>query len=74
VFAVSSVNSLGKGAIDGNPGQIVTQIEGLLVAGIYCAIVTFIILKVLDATMGLRVSPEEEREGLDLTQHGERVQ
>jgi len=74
VFAVSSVNSLGKGAIDGNPGQIVTQIEGLLVAGIYCAVVTFIILKVLDATMGLRVSPEEEREGLDLTQHGERIQ
>ncbi len=74
VFAVSSVNSLGKGAIDGNPGQIVTQIEGLLVAGIYCAIVTFIILKVLDASMGLRVSPDEEREGLDLTQHGERIQ
>ncbi len=73
VFAVSSVNSLGKGAIDGNPGQIVTQLEGLIVAGLYCAIVTFILLKVIDALMGLRVSAEEEREGLDLTQHGERI-
>jgi Amt family ammonium transporter len=73
VFAVSSVNSLGKGAIDGNPGQIVTQLEGLIVAGLYCAVVTFILLKVIDALMGLRVSPEEEREGLDLTQHGERI-
>jgi Amt family ammonium transporter len=73
VFAVSSVNSLGKGAIDGNPGQIVTQLEGLLVAGLYCAVVTFVILKVLEATMGLRVPADEEREGLDLTQHGERI-
>ncbi len=73
VFAVSSVNSLGKGAIDGNPGQIVTQLEGLIVAGLYCAVVTFILLKVIDALMGLRVSAEEEREGLDLTQHGERI-
>jgi Amt family ammonium transporter len=35
--------------------------------------VTFILLKVIDALMGLRVSAEEEREGLDLTQHGERI-
>ena len=73
VFAVSSINSLGSGAIDGNPGQIVTQLEGLIFAGLYCAVVTFIILKVIDATMGLRVSAEDEREGLDLTQHGERI-
>ncbi len=73
VFAVSSINSLGSGAIDGNPGQIVTQLEGLLFAGLYCAVVTFVILKVIDATMGLRVSAEDEREGLDLTQHGERI-
>jgi Amt family ammonium transporter len=73
VFAVSSINSLGSGAIDGNPGQIVTQLEGLLFAGLYCAVVTLIILKVIDATIGLRVSAEDEREGLDLTQHGERI-
>ena len=73
VFALSSVNPLGKGAIDGNPMQIVTQIEGLLIAGIYCAIVTYLILIAVNVTIGLRVSSDEEREGLDLTQHGERI-
>jgi ammonium transporter, Amt family len=73
VFALSSVNSLGKGAIDGNPGQIWTQIEGLLYAGIYCAAVTFAILMAIKFTIGLRVSKDEEVEGLDLTQHGERI-
>ena len=73
VFALSSVNSLGKGAIDGNPGQIVTQLEGLAIAGIYCAIATYIILLFVNAVVGLRVSADEEREGLDLTQHGERL-
>lgn len=73
VFALSSVNKLGQGAIDGNPMQILTQIEGLLIAGIYCAIVTYLILLAVNLTIGLRVSNEEEREGLDLTQHGERI-
>jgi Amt family ammonium transporter len=73
VFALSSINSLGKGAIDGNPGQIVTQLEGLAIAGIYCAIVTYIILIAVNATIGLRVTKDEEMEGLDLTQHGERI-
>jgi Amt family ammonium transporter len=73
VFALSSVNSLGKGAIDGNPAQILTQMEGLLIAGIYCAIVTYLILLAVNVTIGLRVSNDEEREGLDLTQHGERI-
>jgi Amt family ammonium transporter len=68
VFALS-----GKGAIDGNPGQIWTQIEGLLYAGIYCAAVTFAILMAIKFTIGLRVSKDEEVEGLDLTQHGERI-
>jgi Amt family ammonium transporter len=73
VFALSSINSLGKGAIEGNAGQIWTQIQGLLVAGVYCAIVTFIILMIVKFTVGLRVTKEEEIEGLDLTQHGERI-
>ena len=71
VFALSSINSIGKGAIDGNPGQIVTQLEGIAVTGIYCAIATYIILIAVNATIGLRVSKDEEMEGLDLTQHGE---
>ena len=73
VFANSSINTLGKGAIDGNPGQIITQIEGILITGIYCAVVTFAILMAVKYTIGLRVTKDEEMEGLDLTQHGERI-
>ena len=73
VFATSSINTLGKGAIDGNPGQIITQIEGILITGIYCAAVTFAILMAVKYTIGLRVTKDEEMEGLDLTQHGERI-
>src|SRR5262249_35088606 len=73
VFALSSINSLGKGAIDGNAGQIWTQIQGLGIAGIYCAIVTLVILLALKYTIGLRVTKEQEMEGLDLSQHGETI-
>ncbi len=73
VFALSSVNSLGKGLIDGNPDQVTTQAIGLAYAAVYCAFVTTIILLIVRATIGLRVSEEEEMEGLDITQHGERV-
>lgn len=51
-----------------------TQGIGVLVTVVYCAVVTLIILKVIDATMGLRVSKDVEREGLDLNLHGETVQ
>jgi Amt family ammonium transporter len=73
VFAVSSVNPLGKGLIDGNPHQVITQLIGLGYAGVYCAVVTFVILMLVSVTFGLRVSPEEEMEGLDLSQHGEAI-
>ncbi len=73
VFALSSVNSLGKGLIDGNPDQVLTQLLGLAYAGVYCAVATLVILMVVSATLGLRVSPEEEMEGLDISQHGEKV-
>ena len=54
--------------------QLVTQIEGVVAVMIYSAIMTFIIAKVIDITIGLRVGDEEERMGLDLSQHGERVE
>jgi Amt family ammonium transporter len=73
VFAVSSVNPLGKGLVDGNPQQVITQLIGLGYAGLYCAVVTFIILMLVSLAFGLRVSPEEEMEGLDITQHGEKI-
>jgi len=73
VFALHSINSAGSGAIDGNPGQILTQVQGVLAAGVYCAVVTLIILMALKYTIGLRVTKEEEMEGLDLSQHGESI-
>jgi ammonium transporter, Amt family len=51
--------------------QVGTQAIGVLATTLWCGTVTFIILKVLSATIGLRVSEEQEREGLDLAQHGE---
>jgi Amt family ammonium transporter len=74
VFATSAVNSLGKGWLyDGNFGQVITQIEGVLYTFIYTAIMTFIILKVVDVAVGLRVKRDVEVEGLDINLHGETV-
>jgi Amt family ammonium transporter len=61
------------GLLDGNAGQILTQCYGVAVTLIYCAIATFVILKVIDVIIGLRVSDEVERDGLDLNLHGEVV-
>ena len=73
VFALKAINSVGSGLIDGNPGQVMIQLQGIALTGVYCAIATFVILMVVSVTIGLRVSKEEEMEGLDVTQHGETV-
>src|SRR3954466_5579268 len=74
VFAVEAIGGAGKkGLIDGNPGQVLTQLWGSLVCIAWCAVATFIILKVVDALIGLRVTTEEEVEGLDINLHGETV-
>jgi Amt family ammonium transporter len=70
LFASSAIGGT-DGLFFGNPGQFGIQLVSVAAAWIYSFIVTFIILKILDATMGLRVSEEEEVQGLDLTQHGE---
>lgn len=54
--------------------QMWVQLEGVLATIAYSGIMTFIILKVIDMAMGLRVTEEEEREGLDVSQHGERIE
>jgi ammonium transporter, Amt family len=80
VFAVGAVSVSAtapegmQGLLDGNPGQVMTQLYGIAVTIIYCGIVSFVILKVLDVIMGLRVGEEAERDGLDLAQHGETIQ
>jgi ammonium transporter, Amt family len=74
VFASSAINSSSKGWLaDGNLHQMLLQFYDVAATFVYCAIVTFVILKVLDMTLGLRVSREVEIEGLDFNLHGETV-
>jgi Amt family ammonium transporter len=75
VFATMAVTGATDpvGLIDGNGGQVITQIKGVVVTIVYCAVVTFIIAKVIDLTIGLRVTADVERDGLDLNLHGEVV-
>ena len=69
VFAVESI-----GGTAGSMAQLWIQAKSVAITTGYTAIMTFIILKVLDMVMGLRVSEEQEREGLDIALHGERVE
>ncbi len=80
VFATSAVNPIFKdgaghalpvGLIDGNAGQIVNQLIAVCIAWVLAASVTYILLKVVDALIGVRVEVEHEVQGLDLSQHGE---
>jgi Amt family ammonium transporter len=59
------------GLLEGNPGLLAAQAFGVGIAGAYAAIVTWVILRILDAVMGLRVPEDAEREGLDVSLHGE---
>lgn len=60
-----------SGLVEGNAGQVVNQIIGVGAAVGMAVVGTVVLLKVLDVTMGLRVSQDDEVQGLDLTQHGE---
>ena len=72
LFASIAVNPAGaNGLFFGNPGQFGIQAIGAGAAIAYSVILTYIILKVIDVIIGLRVSNEEEVQGLDLTQHSE---
>jgi ammonium transporter, Amt family len=73
VFAVSEFGGT-AGLIEGNPGQVLNQAIGIGCVFVYDVVVTLIILKVVDLTIGLRVSEDVERNGLDLALHGETVQ
>jgi ammonium transporter, Amt family len=80
VFAVSAVNPilkdssgnvLASGLIEGNAHQLVNQLVGVAIAWALGIVGTLAILVVVDKLIGLRVSPEQETQGLDLSQHGE---
>jgi Amt family ammonium transporter len=80
IFATSSVNAIFKdsagiplpsGLLEGNSGQLGNQLVGVAIAWAIAMVGTLILLKIVDALIGLRVSPEHEQQGLDLSQHGE---
>ena len=60
--------------ISGVDGSVLTQLWGVLTTLVYGFIMSMLILKVVDLLVGLRVAPDEEREGLDITQHGESIE
>jgi Amt family ammonium transporter len=60
-----------EGLLLGNPRQVAVQAVGVAVTLVYSFVLTFVILKIVDAAIGLRVAEEDEITGLDLTQHGE---
>ncbi|MEE2698198.1 MAG: ammonium transporter [Pseudomonadota bacterium] len=73
VFAVEAIGGT-PGLLEGNVEQVLVQIEGIVATIIYCAIATFLILKIIGCTMGLRVDKETEIGGLDSNLHGETIQ
>jgi len=72
VFARKALNPAGNdGLLAGNPGLLAKQALGLLAVGAWTVVVTLVLLKLVDKLVGLRVSEDDEHEGLDITQHGE---
>ncbi len=71
VFATTAINPLGRGLIDGNPGQVLTQIVAVGATIAYAVVATVVIVKLVDVVLGIRVPAREEEVGLDLAVHGE---
>jgi Amt family ammonium transporter len=72
LWATKAVNPAGNdGLFYGNPGLLWIQLKAVVITIVYSFIVSFVLLKIVDALLGLRVSEDEERIGLDLTQHRE---
>ena len=72
VFASEAIGGT-AGLLEGNPGQVLTQLWGIAATVIWCAVASFILLKIIDLVIGLRVNEEIERDGLDLGEHGESI-
>jgi len=76
VFATASLSAVGgeagvSGLLEGAPSQLLAQAIGVGVTILWCAVGTWVTLRIVDALVGLRVRAEQEREGLDLALHGE---
>ncbi|HEY0838386.1 MAG TPA: ammonium transporter [Azospirillum sp.] len=72
VFAQEAIGGT-AGLLEGNAGQVMTQIYGIAATVVYSAIGTAVLLKVVDVIIGLRVDEDIERDGLDLALHGETI-
>jgi len=73
VFAIEQYGGT-AGLIEGNAAALVNQFKGVAVVIVYDAVVSLILLKIIDVVIGLRVTSDVEREGLDIALHGEAVQ
>jgi len=71
IFKDAQGNPLPSGWIDGNAHQLLNQLVGVVIAWVLAIVGTLVVLKIVDVTIGLRVSHEHEVQGLDLSQHGE---
>jgi ammonium transporter, Amt family len=78
VFATASISVTPEaagisGVLEGNWNQLKLQAIGVLVVGGWCAVATYVLLKITDLMVGLRVTTDDERQGLDLALHGEAI-
>ncbi|THB79537.1 MAG: ammonium transporter [Desulfobulbaceae bacterium] len=72
IFASTAVNPGGvDGLLAGNAAQLFTQIKGAVIVSVYAFVVSWVIFKAIDVTLGLRLSEEDEVAGLDSTEHSE---
>ena len=72
IFAVEAVGGA-SGLLQGNVDQVIVQVIGAVAAVVYAFVVTYALARAVDATMGLRVTEDEEYVGLDISQHGEKA-
>jgi Amt family ammonium transporter len=72
LFAAPQVNKA-AGLFYGNPAQLAIQALSVVATIVFVFVVTFVVAKILDAVIGLRVEPSSEEVGLDLSEHGERA-
>jgi Amt family ammonium transporter len=70
VLATTAINAY-PGLIDGNPGQVVTQVVAVGATILYAVVATFVIVKLVNVILGLRISARDEEVGIDLSTHGE---
>jgi Amt family ammonium transporter len=60
-----------RGLLAGNPTQLWIQLVSVVATWVFCFLMSYVLFKVIDATLGLRVSPEDETRGLDVNEHRE---